>query len=298
MGVGAPLSSKSMIRVGRQLFVLAKPRIVAMLAFTAVCGMWKAAGGPPPWVLTMGVVVAGAVAAAGCNAVNQALEADVDAVMGRTRWRPVASGQLGGSGVLWTGLAAVGAAVVGMGLLANWLSAGLTAAAAGIYVLLYTLLLKRRSWNNIVLGGAAGALPPLIGSVAVLGRIEPMGLFMFTLIFFWTPPHFWTLALLVQGEYSAAKIPMLPVVVGARKTLYQVMLYIVLLTALAWLSVAAGVSGLLFGSLATLLGLEWLRRTWKLRGDPDRRQLFLAYRFSLIYLAVLFLVLAIEESLA
>ena len=281
----------------RQIVALSKPRIVVLLVFTAVCGMWRAAEGAPDWGIVMAVVVGGTLAAAGSNAINQGLDADIDATMSRTRGRPVPSHQLTQQSALLIGTAFIGVSIVLMGAVANWLSALLTLAAALVYVFVYTMLLKRRSWNNIVIGGAAGAFPPLIGAAAVSGEITAVGLYMFGLVFFWTPPHFWTLSLLLKDDYAAASVPMLPTVAGEEATSVQVILYAALLMVLAWLPFAAGYAGPFFSLSATLLGLEWLRRSWPLLHDSSRSKALSAYKYSLLYLAGVFLALALDPQI-
>ena len=281
----------------RQLVVLSKPRIVMLLVITAICGVWKAAGGvPDPLVLGV-VIVAGSLAAAGSNAINQGLDADIDAVMRRTRGRPVPAHQMRPSAAVLLGVAAIAVAVLVMWAGANALAALFTFLAAAVYVFVYTIALKRRSWNNIVIGGAAGAFPPLIGSAAVTGSVDAAGLFMFAFVFFWTPPHFWTLSILLKNDYAAANVPMLSVVASQRETALQVALYIALLTAMVWLPVAAGYGGVTFGVIGTLLGAQWLRKTLPLFKTTTYRQTLSAYKYSLLYLAGAFLVFALEPSL-
>ena len=286
-----------MVQVTQRIVALSKPRVVALLVFTAACGMWRAAEGVPPIEVLLVVVLAGAMAAAGSAAVNQALDADIDATMRRTRGRPVPTHQVSRRTALLAGIGAIAVGVVAMGVVANWTSALLTLGAAAIYVFVYTLLLKRRVWHNIVIGGAAGALPPLIGSAAVTGGIDAPGLFMFGLIFFWTPPHFWTLSLLLKEDYAAVRLPMLAAVAGERDTGQQILLYTVLLVFLAWLPYAAGYSSLVFPTVATLLGLEWVRRAWPLRYGARRSTVLRAYLFSFVYLTGVFLALAVEPLL-
>ena len=229
-----------MAALARYLFPLAKPRIVLLLVFVAAAGAWKAASGQPEPATMLAVIVAVAVSAAGSNLINQGLEADIDALMRRTRGRAVASRRVSAVAVIAAGLVLVAAAVVTLAVTTNLVAAILTLAAAVTYVLVYTVVLKRRSWNNIVIGGAAGAFPPLIGAAAVSGHIDAIGLYMFAFIFFWTPPHFWTLSLFLRTDYAAARVPMLGAVASPRDTAIQIKLYIVLLTALAWLPLAAG----------------------------------------------------------
>lgn len=281
----------------RHVIALSKLRIVALLVFTAACGMWKAAEGVPDGRVLIGVLVGGALAAAGANAVNQGLDSDIDAIMLRTRGRVVPSNALSRRTALLIGSVLIVGAVILMGLWANWLSAALTLTAAAVYVFVYTIALKRSSWNNIVIGGAAGAFPPLIGAAAVSGSIDAVGLYMFAFVFFWTPPHFWTLSILLRDEYSAANIPMLASVASARETAMQVLLYIVLLGVLGWLPVVAGFGGIGFAATVTALSALWLWRSLPLLRDASRGEVFSAYRLSLIYVAVVFLALAAEPRL-
>ena len=283
--------------LARHLFPLAKPRIVLLLVFTAAAGVWKAAAGQPDPAVLLAVVLAGAVAAAGSNLINQGLEADIDSVMRRTRTRPVASRQVGAIAAVATGLVLVAVAVAVLAVSTNLLAALLTLAASAVYVLVYTVVLKRRSWNNIVIGGAAGAFPPLIGVAAVSGQVDAVGLYMFAFVFFWTPPHFWTLSLLLRRDYAAARVPMLGAVASPRDTAVQVMLYVLFLTGLAWLPLAAGYGGLTFALAGTLLSAYWLRASWPLRNGASSRQTLSAYKFSLLYLALMFLILATEPML-
>ena len=286
-----------MAALARYLFPLAKPRIVLLLVFVAAAGVWKSAEGQPEPTTMLAVVVAVAVSAAGSNLINQGLEADIDAVMRRTRKRAVASRRVSAAAVIAAGLVLVAAAVVALAVSTNYVAAILTLAAAVVYVLVYTVVLKRRSWNNIVIGGAAGAFPPLIGAAAVSGHVDALGLYMFAFIFFWTPPHFWTLSLFLRTDYAAAKVPMLGAVASARDTGTQITLYILLLTALAWLPLAAGYGGLAFGVAGTVLSAYWLYASWPLRNGASPGQTLAAYKFSLFYLAAVFLVLAIEPML-
>ena len=281
----------------RQVVALSKPRVISLLVLTAVAGAWKAAAGLPDISTLAVVVVAGTLAAAGSNAINQGLDADIDAVMRRTRTRPVPARQMQAPIAVALGVLLVALAVGVMGLGANLVAGALTFAASLVYVFLYTVLLKRRSWNNIVIGGAAGAFPPLIGAAAVSGGIDVVGLYMFVFVFFWTPPHFWTLSILLREDYSAANVPMLAVVASHRDTVMQILLYIVLLMALAWLPVAAGYGGFTFAIVATALGVNWLRIAWPMLGETNAGHTLAAYKYSLLYLAVAFVALAAEPML-
>lgn len=286
-----------MIAIARSIVALSKPRVVVLLVFTGICGVYAAAGGSAPWGPLIGVIIAGWLSASGANAINQGFDADIDAVMTRTRRRPVVTHQLRPSMAITFGVTSVVVACILMWALTNLLAAALMLAAAATYVFVYTVALKRRSWNNIVIGGAAGAFPPLIGSAAVVGSIDALGLYMFAFVFFWTPPHFWTLSVLLKDDYEAANVPMLAAVTSPRSTAIQVSLYIVLLGALSWLPLVAGYAGWTFAIVTTLLSIEWLRRTRPLFGNPTHRETLSAYKFSLLYLALVFLVLAIEPVL-
>ena len=282
----------------RQLVTLSKPRIVAMLVLTALAGVWKASEGVPGLAVVAVVAAGGALAAAGSNAINQGLDADIDAIMRRTRGRPVPSQQVSRSAAIVAGAVLIALATALFAAVTNPVAAGLTVAASLVYVFIYTMVLKRRSWNNIVIGGAAGAFPPLIGAAAVTGSVDAVGMYMFALIFFWTPPHFWTLSMLLKDDYAAAGVPMLAAVASHRETAFQVLLYVALLIALAWLPLVAGYGGITFAVAATLLGGWWLRLAYRLwSGGPDIRRARAAYMYSLVYLAAVFVVLAVEPFL-
>ncbi|MCH8198524.1 MAG: protoheme IX farnesyltransferase [Chloroflexi bacterium] len=282
----------------RQLVALSKPRIIAMLVLTALAGVAKASDGVPGLAVIAVVAAGGALAAAGSNAINQGLDADIDAVMRRTRGRPVPSQRVSRGTAIVVGTALVVLAAALFAALTNLVAAALAVAASLVYVFVYTMVMKRRSWNNIVIGGAAGAFPPLIGATAVTGSIDVVGMYMFALIFFWTPPHFWTLSMLLKDDYAAAGVPMLAAVAGHRETAAQVLLYVVLLIALAWLPLVAGYGGITFALAATALGAWWLWLAYRLWSqEPDMRRARAAYLYSLAYLAAVFVVLAAEPHL-
>lgn len=281
----------------RQIVALSKPRIIALLIFTTICGMVHTAAGFPGWLETITVVIGVSLSAAGSNAINQALDADIDGTMTRTRHRLVPSNQVSSQTAVLIGIVLIILAVLIMTTLPNLMAAALTLLASITYIFLYTILLKRYSWNNIVIGGAAGAFPPLIGSAAISSEITIMGLYMFVLIFFWTPPHFWTLSLLLKDEYSAAKVPMLSAVASHNEISLQIVLYSILLIILPWLPYAAGYSGPFFPIIATLLGIEWLRRSLNLRKNPSAPIYLSSYKYSLLYLAGVFLALAFDPLL-
>lgn len=286
-----------MVAIARHLVTLSKPRVISLLVFTGVCGVYKAADGSPSVAELVAVIVAGTLSAAGANAINQGLDFDIDAVMSRTRTRPVPSNVVRPAFAVVAGGIFVLAAVALMFALTNWIAAALMLAAAMVYVFVYTVALKRRSWNNIVIGGAAGAFPPLIGAAAVSGTIDAVGVYMFAFVFFWTPPHFWTLSIMLRDDYAAAKVPMLPTLTSLRATAWQVVLYIGLLVALAWLPLVSGYGGITFAIVATLMSLQWIRKSRPLFGDPTHQETLSAYKYSLLHLAGAFLVLAVEPVL-
>ena len=216
----------------RDYLALSKPRIVVMLLFTALAGMFLASGGPPDAALAIVVLAGGAMASAGANALNQFLDRDIDARMRRTRDRPVVTARVQPREALLFGLVLNVVAFVMFTALVNPLSAALTLTATLFYVFVYTLGLKRSTPHNIVIGGAAGALPPVIGWTAVTGSLGLPAAYMFAIIFFWTPPHFWALSLMLKDDYARAGVPMLPVVAGVAKTKKSILLYTVLLLAL------------------------------------------------------------------
>jgi protoheme IX farnesyltransferase len=279
----------------RQFFALTKPRVVSLIVFTAVIGMFLAVPGVPPAgrVLfgTLGIaLVAGAAAAINCL-----VEQNIDKLMRRTRWRPLPQGQLTSTQTLVFALA-VGS--VGLWVLyrfVNPLTMWLTLATFVGYAVVYTVLLKPATPQNIVIGGASGAMPPVLGWVAVTGDVPPEALLLFLIIFVWTPPHFWALALYRRDDYAKARLPMLPVTHGIRYTQVMIVLYTVALTAVTLMPYAVRMSGLLYLAAALVLGGVFIGYAVRLyRGYSDRlaRAMF---RFSIVYLAALFSALLIDH---
>jgi heme o synthase len=208
----------------RDILALTKPRVMSLVVFSGLCGMLVAPQ-LPPFVLGFTAILCIALGAGACGALNQWYEADIDAKMRRTAKRPLPAGRMDRQSALHFGVGLSGFSVLLMGLATNWLAAGLLAASILFYVLVYTVWLKPRTAQNIVIGGAAGAFPPLIGWVAATGQIAVLPLLLFAIIFLWTPPHFWALSLFVRSDYAAAGIPMLPVVAGIENTRRQIFLY-------------------------------------------------------------------------
>jgi heme o synthase len=274
---------------------LAKPRSVLLLLVAALAGMIVARPQMPSFLLILQTMLAGALAAGGANALNCYLDRDLDRRMGRTSSRPLPSGKLVPGRALLFGLAlsAVSIAIFAVGV--NWLSAALAACGIFYYVVVYTLWLKRLSHWNVVIGGAAGVLPLLVGSAAASGRIAPLPLWLGAVVLLWTPPHFWSLALLRSREYAAAGIPMLPVVMGERATRRQILGYSILLSLATLLLVPAGFAGPGFLAAAVALSAVLLFLAVQLlmaATDLAARRL---YRYSIAYLALLFISMILDR---
>lgn len=282
--------------LARDYLALTKPRIIVLLLVTALGGMFVAAGGVPDGGVMAVVLIAGSLAAGGANAINHSLDRDIDHVMRRTRGRPVAGGRIVPRDALIFGVALNVAAFALLAALANPLSAGLTASATIVYVFVYTLGLKRSTPQNIVIGGAAGAFPPMVGWAAVSGDLGLAALYMFAIVFFWTPPHFWALALMIRDDYSEAGIPMLPVVTGEVETKRTILLYVALLTALTVMFVVTREVGLIYGISAAVLGAGYLIFAVRLLVGEGISGARGAYLYSLAYLALLFAALMVDAS--
>jgi protoheme IX farnesyltransferase len=285
---------------------LLKPRVVSLVVFTGWIGLYLAPGHLHP-VLAFTAILCIAVAAGAAGAINMWYERDIDALMLRTRNRPIPRGRIEPGAALGFGVALAAASVLVMGLALNVCAATVLALSIAFYVFVYTIWLKRRTPQNIVIGGAAGAFPPLIGWAAVTGQVDVLPLLLFGLVFFWTPPHFWALSLYASGDYGRAGVPMLPVVAGARATRRQIFAYTLVLAVVAALPWALGYCGRLYGVSACLLSLGFIVCAWcVLRDDQDERGVSrsgdrparLAFRYSLIYLAAIFLALAADRLAA
>ena len=287
----------------RDYVALLKPRVMSLVVFTGLVGLVVAPGSINP-VTAVIALIAIALGAGASGAINMWYDADIDAVMKRTANRPIPAGRVQRSEALALGVVVALLSVVVMGSLVNWLAGALLALTIGFYVFVYTMWLKRRTPQNIVIGGAAGALPPVIGWAAVTGEISLLPFMMFAIIFFWTPPHFWALALYRSGDYAKAGVPMLPVVRGDRETRRQIFLYSLLLAPLAvtpWLlggasafyGVAAAVLGVAFLGLATVV---WRRDLATAEADGHRAAKRL-FGFSIFYLFLIFALLLVDHVL-
>ena len=279
------------------LVSLTKPRIISLLLVTTIAPMFVA--GTPGWRTVLLVAIGGYLMAGGANAVNMYLDSDIDDVMARTRLRPIPSGRVSPRSVIAFGVAIATAATWLLAHFVNVLTATLALAGFYFYVFVYTRWLKRNSPQNIVIGGAAGAFPPLVGWAAVTGRIDLASIYLFLIVFYWTPPHFWALALNKQRDYGNARVPMAPLVWGERETIDQMLWYSILLVALTVLPVCFGVFGLPYLLAALALGALFLHgalRVWRGRDTGNWvRPSWWLYKYSLLYLALLFLAMAIDR---
>ena len=274
---------------------LTKPRIVSLLLLTALAGMFLAAGGAPEASLVLVVLCGGALAAGGAHSLNHYLDRDIDVRMRRTRSRPVASGRISPHRALELGILLNVVAFVILWGLVNPLSAVLTLTATLFYVLVYTIGLKRVTPQNIVIGGAAGAVPPMVGWTAVTGSLDLPAIYLFAIIFFWTPPHFWALAMLIKDDYARAGIPMLPVVASVEETKRSILLYTLLLVALTLMFFTTQAVGWVYFASASVLGAAFLGYVFRMVRQPGIRGARSVYLYSLIYLALLFVAVAVDS---
>jgi protoheme IX farnesyltransferase len=287
---GEPVASASW----RDYVTLTKPRIMTLLLLTGAAGMFVGARGVPD-LSTFAVTMAGlALACGGASALNHVLDRDLDRLMRRTGHRPVAEERVTPARALEFGLTLSAFSFVLLASLVNVLTAVLALVGNLFYVLVYTRWLKRSTPQNIVIGGAAGAVPPLVGWAAATGNLTVPALFLFLIIFFWTPPHFWALALVIKSDYAAARIPMLPVVRGDDETARQIVWYSLVLVAVTLLPFAWQTAGVLYLAAALLLGAVFLRLAWRLRRETTTPRARALFKFSLLYLALLFVALAVD----
>jgi len=280
----------------RDFVSLTKPRIISLLLVTTIAPMFVA--GDPTWVQVLLVSVGGYMMAGGANAVNMYLDRDIDDVMSRTRLRPIPSGRMAPIAVLAFGVALAVFATWLLGRYVNVLTASLALGGFYFYVFVYTRWLKRTSPQNIVIGGAAGAFPPLVGWAAVTGRLDLTACYLFLIVFYWTPPHFWALALLKQKDYGKAGIPMAPLLWGERETMNQMVWYTCILLALTFLPVATGAFGVTYLLSAVVLGGLLLHGVLRIRREAVwTKAAWWTYRYSLLYLALLFVAMVVDRQL-
>ena len=281
----------------RDYLALTKPRIISLLLITATGGMFLASQGPPPLLLLGLVLLGGSLGSGGANALNHYMDRDIDLRMSRTARRPVPAGRIGPAHALVFGVLLNCAAFAILTLWVNLLSALLTLGATLFYVLVYTGWLKRSTPQNIVIGGAAGAIPPVVGWAAVTGGVDLPALYLFAIVFFWTPPHFWALSLLLQDDYAEAGIPMLPVVRGVAETARSIILHSAILVTITVLFFTTRAVGLVYVTGAVALGLPFLLLAWRLLRSRERPQALHLYKYSLLYLALLFAFVMVDSSL-
>jgi heme o synthase len=279
----------------RDYVTLTKPRIMSLLLLTGLCGMIVGAGGLPPLWLAVVTMLGLGLACGGASALNHVLDADIDRLMGkRTRSRPVAAGRVPAPYALEFGLALMALSFVLLAGVVNPLTAHLALAGGLFYVLVYTRFLKRSTPQNIVIGGAAGAVPPLVGWAAATGDLTLPALVLFAVVFLWTPPHFWALALLIKRDYAAAGVPMLPVVRGEDETARQIVVYTVALVAFTLAPALWGMFGLVYLVAAAALGATFLALAWMLRRERTPARASLLFHYSLLYLALVFVAMALD----
>lgn len=285
----------------RDFWALTKPRVMSLVVFTALCGLLAAPGHIHP-VIAFTAILCIATGAGASGALNQWYEADLDAKMVRTARRPLPDGRMDREAALHFGIGLAAFSVGIMGVAVNWLSAGILAFSIFFYAVVYTVWLKRNTPQNIVIGGAAGAFPPVIGWAAVTGDVTLMPILLFAIIFLWTPPHFWALALFMKADYAAAGVPMLPVVAGQRSTRNQIFAYSFPMAAAAIAPFALGQMGWIYGATAIVLNTMFLALAFNVwRNDaseasgmkPEKR----LFAFSILYLFLLFALFAIDRML-
>ena len=280
----------------RDYLTLTKPRIMSLLLLTGAAGMFVGAGGWPELREFLAMMLGLALACGGSSALNHVLDADIDKLMGeRTAARPVASGRVPAPRALEFGVVLMALSFAVLATTVNVLTAALALLGGLFYVVVYTGYLKRSTDQNIVIGGAAGAVPPLVGFAAATGNLTLPALWLFLIVFLWTPPHFWALALMIKEHYAAARVPMLPGTRGDRETTRQILLYSVVLVAF---TVAVGWwFGPVYTAAAVVLGAYFLLLAWQLRRDTSRRRAVVLFHYSLAYLALLFVAAAVDPLL-
>jgi len=274
---------------------LTKPRVQLLLLLTTVTTMYVA--GDPSLTLVLLTCLGGSLSAGGAGAVNHWFDRDIDAQMARTASRPVPSGRISPHAALTFGIVLGALSFAELALAVNLLAATLTLMGFLGYVFVYTVWLKRTTPQNIVIGGAAGAVPPLVGWAAVTGTLDPTALYLFAIVFYWTPPHFWALSLLMRDDYARVGVPMMPVVRGDAETRRQILLYTVLLLVLTLLPVVFGFFGAIYATAALALGGAFVWFAVRLQRLADRRSALRTYLYSLLYLALLFCAMVLDARL-
>lgn len=276
---------------------LTKPKVISLLLVTTAGAMYLTEAGPPSLWLVFWTMVGGYLAAGGAGAINCAFDSDIDVNMGRTSRRPVPSGRISRRNAMAFGLALSALSVVVMLAFTTPLAAFFSTLGIVYYAWFYTQLLKRSTWQNIVVGGGAGAIPPLVGWTAVTGQLSVAAVLLFAIVFYWTPPHFWALALVKQKDYARAGVPMLPVVAGEAETRWQILVYSALLVALSLVLTAIGAMGWIYLLGAAALGALFMRYAWAVWRKGDQASIWGLYKYSLLYLALLFVAMVLDRAL-
>lgn len=278
-------------------FALLKPRVMSLVVFTGFAGLWLAPNVQDlhPFLIVIAMLCL-AVNAGAAGAINMWYDRDIDAIMHRTRGRPIPMGRVDADEALALGIVLSIFSVMLMGLALNWAAAGILAFANFFYVVIYTMWLKRSTPQNIVIGGAAGAFPPMVGWAAVTGDVSLASIVLFAIIFFWTPPHFWALSLFANEDYKRANIPMMPVVAGVRSTKIQMVIYTLILFPITLLPWIMGLAGIVYGISAIALSGFFVVAAVKVLNSDDLKQARLMFSYSVFYLFALFLAVMIDAT--
>ena len=293
---GAPSAAHGQEIALKDFIALLKPRVMSLVVFTGIVGMVLAPGALHP-VLAIVAILCIAVGAGAAGAINMWYDRDIDALMSRTKNRPIPAGRVPPDIALGFGITLAVASVAIMALAVNGVAAGLLAFTIFFYIVVYSMGLKRRTPQNIVIGGAAGAFPPMIGWAAVSGDITIASIILFAIIFLWTPPHFWALALYKKGDYDKASVPMLPVVAGREVTAWQMLIYTAALLPVTLLPCVIGLSGMVYGVGALALGLLFLASAINVIRDQSERSARRMFPFSILYLFLIFVLLLVDQNL-
>ncbi len=292
----APLERHRAGTVVGDYIKLTKPRVISLLLVTTLCAMFIAEHGVPDGWLIAWTMLGGYLAAGGAHAMNHFTDRDLDAEMGRTDARPVVQGRISPARALAFGIVLSILSVAVLAWSSNWVAAAMGLAGIIGYVGVYSLWLKRTTVHNIVIGGAAGAFPPLVGWAAVTGDLSLYAWLLFAIVFYWTPPHFWALALLIKDDYSRAGVPMLPSVHGEQATQRQVLLWTIAMVGVSVMPCAAGLAGVTYLVSALVLGGVFVYFSWRLWREGTRRRAKFAFHYSLLYLALLFVAMAVDAA--
>jgi len=291
-----PLADARESRIS-DFWALLKPRVMSLVVFTGFAGMWVAPGFSQthPFLIIVSIITL-SLGAGAAGAINMWYDRDIDAIMKRTRGRPVPAGRVESSEALSFALVMTVLSVLTMGIALNWVAAGILAFATFFYAVIYTMWLKRSTPQNIVIGGAAGAFPPMIGWACITGDVTILPLLLFAIIFLWTPPHFWALSLFASDDYKNANIPMLPTVAGAAATKRQMLLYTLVLLPVTVLPSMLGLAGWTYGTAALILGLFFVFTALRVLKDDTLKSARLMFGYSVFYLFALFLALMIDAA--